>query len=73
MTTGRVASSNAYAPQDRSGELPGEKALKKRGELVGAQRELLSSIANLMKLHIYDRIDQPTRHYFSVPARWQSE
>ena len=49
--------SNGCATQDRSGELPGEEALKKRREFVGAGWELLSSIANLMKLHFYDRID----------------
>ena len=65
--------SNGYTTQDRSGELPGEKALKKRREFVGSGWELLSSIANLMKLHFYDRIDQTTHRYFSVPARWQSE
>ena len=73
MTTGRVVGSSGYATQGRSGEFPGEEALKNRGELVGARREPFSSIANLMKLDIYNRIDQPTRHYFSVSARWQSE
>ena len=57
LTTGRVVRSNGCATQDRSGELPGEEALKKRREFVGAGWELLSSIANLMKLHFYDRID----------------
>jgi hypothetical protein len=59
-------SSTGYPTQDRSGEFPGEEALKKRGELFGARREFFSSIANLIELHIYNRIDQPTRHYSAM-------
>ena len=50
--------SNGCATHNRSGELPGKEALKKHGELVSARWEFPSSIANLMKLHIYNRIDR---------------
>src|SRR5580658_165168 len=51
----------------------GDIALEERSEVVCAEWEFLSSIADPREVQVYDWVDQPAKHHLAISARGQHE